>query len=97
MTTGNYILNGGLDAGYNNVSYSRVIADKWGTYSTFISDGEIEQILDLVFSVCGPAGCGETMAHSDECIIGWQNIGPEICDLFKIKGKYDDEEEEDEV
>jgi hypothetical protein len=86
----------GLHAHSNggDVTYKGVTTSKWGEYHTLIGFTEIEAILDLLFDVCGPAGCGETMAQSDHYIIAWQDIGPEICDLFKIKNKYNEDEEE---
>ena len=81
---------------YGAIFYKKTLEDKWGSYSTLVDADKIEKILDLVFSVCGPAGCGEIMSQSDSHIIGWQDIGPEICDLFNIKGRYDDDNEEDD-
>ena len=85
----------GLHAHSNggDVTYKGVTADKWGEYHTRIGFAEIEAILDLLFDVCGPAGCGELAAQSDEFIISLQGVGPAICDLFKIKSKYNDEED----
>ena len=90
------VIDDGLNTSYYGVTtYKRSGADKWGDgFSTLIEGDAIEKILDLVFSVCGPAGCGETMAQSDRHIIAWQDIGPEICDLLAIKNKYDEDEEE---
>ena len=90
-------IESGLNTSYCGVTtYKRVGLDRWGDeFSTLIEGDTIEKILDLVFSVCGPAGCGEMMAQNDTYIIGWQDIGPEICDLLKIKANRHDEDEEE--
>lgn len=84
----------GLHAHSNGgeVTYKGITTDKWGEYHTLIGFTEIEAILDLLFDVCGPAGCGEVASQSDDFIISLQGIGPSICDLFKIKSKFDDDE-----
>ena len=94
MKTTSPVIDEGLSSNYYGaIFYKKTLVFKCGSDSTLIDADKIEEILDLVFSVCGPAGRGEAMAQCDSHIIGWQNIGPEICDLFNIKTKYYDEEE----